>query len=178
MALVKCVLCGSNVNTTTKNYVFANEIHQHLKCPKSPVLDEQEKKDFKELTDAVDWAIKHKKHPRADWDSERISWQAITRKIKKLKSEGYSYSDQLYALKHIVEEDGGFWGYGRIESQIQFAIRHREKMAEHETRRVEYEAKKSEVEQSVAEIVETRVELKVTSKPTFMDDIDDDLSWL
>lgn len=178
MATVKCTICDKGVNTTGNNYVYANSIHQHKKCPKSPVQNDQEKKDNLALRDAIKLAIETKKHPRAEWDSATISWQAITQKIKKLKGEGYSDIDQLYALEYSIEKDGGFLGYGRIQTLIKAALQKREQLAEDEKRTAEYELRKKVLVEQAALKEDEPEKIKVASKPTFMDMGDDDLSWL
>ncbi|MGE6227594.1 hypothetical protein [Paenibacillus chitinolyticus] len=167
MAIVKCGLCAGNVKTTAKNYVFANEIHQHKKCPKAPVLTEQEIKDRKELTDAIQWASINKNLNEVGKDG--VNWALVSKQIKSLQEQGYSFTDQIYGFKWLVERDGGFWGYGRLEKFIAKAL-------EQKRREDEFFAKKASLEQSKDE---KSMELKVVSKPTFMDGIgDDDLSWL
>lgn len=160
MAMVECGLCGGRVNTTAKNYVYANELHQHRKCPsKAPKLSDQEVKDRKELTDSIKWlAVKYGKP---------LNWGLITAQIKRLLEQGYSHSDQLYALKWLVEKDGEFWGYGRLEKFIVHAMEHRKRLAEFEEKKL---AEKIKVEQ--------KPEIKVNSNPTFFDVGGDDISWL
>ncbi|WP_336786908.1 hypothetical protein [Paenibacillus sp. MMO-177] len=170
MALVKCGVCGSNVNTATKNYVFANEIHQHKKCPKAPVLSEQETKDRKELTDAIQWASINRNLNEVGKDG--VNWGLVSKQIKSLSDQGYSFADQLYGFKWLVDRDNGFWGYGRLEKFIAKAM-------EQKKREEDFFAKKAESEQRTVETVEEKTELKITSKPTFLDDVGgDDLSWL
>jgi len=115
---VKCEICGNNVDTGAGNYIFANGIHQHKKCPHKSKLSPEEIKDRKELTDAIQWvSIK--------WDAS-LNWPLITKQIKVLLEKGYNYQDQLYALKWLVNKDDKFWGYGRVEKFIEHAMHYKE----------------------------------------------------
>lgn len=147
---VKCAICGRNVETSANNYVFANGLHQHKKCPKSAKLSEEDKKDYKELTDAIKWvAVK---------DDKPLNWKLITSQIKRYKEMGYSYKDQLYTLKYVVERDGVFWGYGRIEKFFEHALNYRKKEEE----------MKKKLEKLKIETKQNQQTLKVTSKPMFL----------
>lgn len=150
MARVKCQLCEKFVNTTANNYVFANGIHQHRKCPTNPKLSEEEKRARKDLTDAIEWlAVKYGKP---------LNWGLITSQIKKLLEKGYSHEDQLFSLKWLVERDGEFWGYGRLEKFITHAMEHKKKLEEFEIKKQAKSIQKKE-----------EAGLKAESKPTFLE---------
>lgn len=149
MARVVCALCGKKVDTTKDNYVFANDIHQHKHCPKSSATTEEDKNDLKILKEAIQWACVRYDKP--------TNWVLISTQIKELKDMGYSYADQLYALKYLVDVDGEFFGYGRLKKFIAHAMEHRKKEED-------YEAKKKEALKQ-----EKPQQLKVTSKPKFLD---------
>lgn len=166
MARVECAICGSLVNTTANNYVFANGLHQHVKCPaKKNVLDEEEKKLYRELTDCIKWAyVEHKLG-----DKTGLNWSLITSQIKKLKEAGYSYEDQIYALKWLVDRDGGYWGYGRLEKFIEEAIAFKKKEEKYLADKQAQELVKELLQSQFQIEKEEPKKLKVYSKPTFMD---------
>lgn len=156
MAKVQCGICGGMVNATAKNYVFANGIHQHRKCPsKKDILSDEEKKDYRELTDAINWAFVKKNLS----DKNGLNWPLITKQIKAMKDEGYSYKDQLYALKYVVERDGGYWGYGRIPKFIAAA-------KEHKQREEKFLAQKNEMQPLENN---TSCPIKITKSKSFLD---------
>lgn len=160
MALVKCSLCDKNVNTTAKNYLFANGVHQHVKCPSSNKLNDQDKAERRELTDAIQWlGVKHDKP---------LNWSLITKQIKSLLEKGYSYKTQLDALKWLVEKDGEFWGYGRLEKFMPHYEEHKKKLAE-------FEEKKRQVEKSREE---QKTALNYNSKPSFFEMADEKPDFL
>ncbi len=144
---VKCDLCDANVNTTTNNYVYSNGIHQHKKCPKKTTMSKEDKKDWDELRDAIKWACVKYDKP--------ANWSLIGNQIRKYIEIGYSYSDQLYTMKYVVERDGTFWGYGRIEKFFTHAL-------EHKRRQEEFEVKKDHEEQA-------KPIKQIKSRPSYLD---------
>jgi hypothetical protein len=124
VAIVECALCGRKVNTTKDNYVFANGIHQHKHCPAtSTILSDGEKRDYKSLTDAIQW-INMK-------DNLPLNWSLIASQIKRMKEIGYSYSEQLYALKYCVSMSK-YWGYGGVEKYMPHAMAQKKKEEDYE----------------------------------------------
>lgn len=150
MARVVCALCGKKVDTTKDNFVYANGIPQHKKCPSVSTTTEAEKNDLKALKKAIEWVCVKYDKP--------TNWSLISTQIKELKDLGYSYSDQLYGLKYLVDVDGEFYGYGRLKKFIAHAMEHKKKEEEYEAKKKE-EALKQEKPQ----------QLKVTGKPKFLD---------
>lgn len=124
MAVAKCQICGRNVVTTANNYRFINGIHQHVKCPQTSELTEEEKKDRKDLLDAINWLVRHQGKPKLS----PAQWRKITSQIKRLCDDGYSYKDQLYAFKWYFDDSkkNEFKGYGIIEYIIEEALAERE----------------------------------------------------
>lgn len=130
MAVVKCEVCGQGARTTAKNYVFINGIHQHKKCPAKAdnKLTSEEIKDKKDLTDAIDWTIR--KQGKAKLSPAQ--WSMVTSQIKKLKEQGYTYQDQLYAFKWYFDESKGneYKGYGIVSYIIEEALQEKNEKAE------------------------------------------------
>jgi hypothetical protein len=150
MARAKCAVCGRNVDTSKGNCVINEGIVTHKRCPIDTALTTEEQNDLKELKDAIQWvAVKYQKP---------LNWVLIATQIKALRDKGYSYKDQLYALKYVVEMDKTYWGYARIEKFIIHAMEHKKKQMEYENKKKEQDAK-----------VQKNNGLKVVSKPTFLD---------
>jgi hypothetical protein len=123
MARVLCDVCGGYVITGKANYVYDNGIHRHKACPvKRQPTSPEENKARRDLTDAIQHsAVKYGKP---------LNWKLIGQQIQSLKDKGYNYADQLYALKWLVEKDGEYWGYGRLEKFIAHAMEHKRKHEE------------------------------------------------
>jgi hypothetical protein len=172
LALVECSLCQKQVNSTAKNYIFANGIHQHKKCPKAPVLSEQEKTDKDELYKAIEWAFVHK--PLGD---KGLNWVLISKQVKDLKDKGHSYQDQLFAFKWLVDKDGGYWGYGRVEKFIAQAMENKRRREEFEQSKAEQllVPNESKLEPSTGEQSRLRDVASKSSKPSFLNMGDDTL---
>ena len=99
----------------------------HKKCPKTSKSSEQEKQDLKELRDAInDYILRDKdKNPSPNIREKGFNWARITKNIKYLKENGYSYKDQLYAL-HKVVGNGIFMGYQPVVNYIHAIIKQRD----------------------------------------------------
>lgn len=152
MSIVECTICGKGVKTTASNYIYANGIHQHKKCTKKPTLSDEEISDYRDLRLAIEWAFNKKRFD----NKYGLNWTLVTNQIKHMREMGYSYKDQLYALKYLVELDGGYWGYGRVEKFITSAmeVKNREEL---------FRKKNEEVKPEI------RQELRVTSKSNLLD---------
>lgn len=124
MARVKCGICDRYVDTTKGNYIFANGMHQHRKCPiDGRKLSDKEVKDKTELTDAIKWLTE-----KQGVHLSPAQWKKINAQIKRLKDEGYNYKDQLYAFKWYFDPDKNneYKGYGIVAYIIEEALHERE----------------------------------------------------
>lgn len=165
MAIVKCAACGTGINTEKLNFVFTNDTFTHKNCPaKKPSVAVEELDDYNELRDAIEWAFVNKRLS----DKYGLSWTIVGNQIKKLRKEGYSYKDQLYAFKYIVEQDGGYWGYGRVGKFISRAM-------EHKKREEVWMKEKAEKYKEWSNSNPGAVMAPNSSGKTFFDIIDDDL---
>lgn len=119
MAIVKCEVCGKGMNTAKGNSVFNNGVWTHKKCPVKTTLNDIEKCHWNNLRDRINELCVQYDRP--------ANWTLITAQIKRYKEMGYTYQDQLYTLNYIVEKDGTFWGYGRVEKFFSHAMTYRQK---------------------------------------------------
>ena len=133
-----CPLCGRKVVRTSKNVLLVDGNLCHKKCPKSKVdrtLSEQDKEDYKKLTDLI---VKYRNEcPKGFYQENpnvRLNFKALTPRIKKLKEQGYSYSDMIYALNECIDTQGGFWGFGSVENRIQDIIERKKQREEKENK--------------------------------------------
>lgn len=120
-----CPLCGHRIVLRNGKYCNSTIVDGqlvHKKCPteRKKVLSESETHDFKRLTALIDNYLKQ--CPRGYIAEHGINWGKTTQLIKKLKNQGYSYSDQMYVLNKVVLQQHGFWGYGAVENNIAVMI--------------------------------------------------------
>ena len=124
----KCAKCGKNIRLTSSNWVERGGKFYHLKCPKSKVLDAKESQDYKQLTDKIHNYLNTKP---SDWlIHSGLNFKKVVNQIKLLKDKGYSYEDQIYALDHLVETKGAFFGYTHVVNNIQWIIEQKHKREE------------------------------------------------
>lgn len=131
MAETICQVCGKGINTSKSNCICKDGVFTHKKCPPAsnkPVLSDDNKKDYRDLTDAIDWLTQkqlgHKLAPG--------NWALITKQIKKLSEAGYSYQDQIYAFKWYFDEKKGneYKGFGIVSYIIEESLAERAKQEE------------------------------------------------
>lgn len=109
-----CPLCGKIVKPTQKNATIIDGVICHKKCPearKKPV-DPNKKLLIDEIyhqfeTNAKGYIL-----------NTGFNHYKLLNQIKVLCERGYSYQDQLYALKKVVESQDGFYGYTSVVNQI------------------------------------------------------------
>jgi len=126
MAAVKCEICGRRILTESNNWTEKNGKYYHKKCPaKKDVLSDDEKLEYRALTDRIKY---HFDNNASEFIIDKgVNYKYLTPKIKKLKEEGYSYNDQIYALDKIVEIQGGFSGFGSVVNNISRLISERDR---------------------------------------------------
>lgn len=149
----KCQLCGKYVDSTKDNYIYENGVHKHIKCPPDKVMSPE----YRNLTDRIqDLAVEHGKP---------LTWHLIGRQIQSLKDKGYDYPDQLYALNWLVEKDGEYWGYGRVEKFVVHAMEYKRKNEEWNLKQQEKEKQKEQTEEDLEAY---RKKILEASKPEFL----------
>lgn len=147
------------IGKKTKNYILIDSHYEHKKCPNPPTERElNEKEDLKALRDRISYHISVN-----PCEPERsFSFTYITKMIKELKDDGYSYKDQLYALDETVKMyNNKFWGYGAVKNNIYGIIAKREKV---EKVRKEFEEQQKQKENKQEREISSRI-------------IDDDMEW-
>lgn len=128
MSVAKCIKCGKNVNLEKKNCrETMHGEYAHVKCPgdNKPVLNDNDKEQYRKLTDRIDYHMKNNSNEFLKKNG--TNWRIMTSKIAKLKDDGYSYEDQIYALDETVKRQGGFGGYGHVVNTIVMIIGERDK---------------------------------------------------
>jgi hypothetical protein len=168
MARVRCEVCGKLVDTQKNNYVFANGCHQHRKCPSQPQkLSEQDKIDRRNLTLAIESVVVKQLKVKKLTDAQ---WGKIQHQIKKLKDEGYSYQDQLYAFEWYFSKNNNYMGYGIISYIIEEALADREKQEKmaHREPDVDQEMFRQKILQKQREQNENIGVIKTNSKPIWL----------
>lgn len=113
-----CPLCGKRVVPTGKNAVIVDGHVCHRKCPNSqPVKPKQQDPDKKLLIDEIynQFALHAKGYIK---DNGGFNHMKLLGQIEKLHDNGYSYTEQLYALNKVVESQGGFYGYTAVVNKI------------------------------------------------------------
>lgn len=126
-----CPLCGKRVVAGKGNATIVDGQLIHKNCnknTKSNSLSPQEKQDRKELLDAISQHLEV--HPKGYVAETGLNFTKVSIQIGKLKKEGYSYKDQLYALNRVVEKQGGFYGYTAVVNNIVGIIAKRDKVAQ------------------------------------------------
>lgn len=113
-----CPICGKKIVRTGKNWVLNDGVLVHKKCPKEskPKLSKEESQDLLSLKDRVSYWLQMK--PKGYVVETGLNFMKVNMQIKKLKDQGYSYKDQLYALDVVVEQQGGFYGYTAVVNNI------------------------------------------------------------
>lgn len=114
---MKCALCGRNIVSTGSNYVIKDGTTIHKKCPTDKVkLSTEEKQDLLSLKNRISYWLEIK--PRGYVAQTGLNFMKVNVQIKKLKDDGYTYKEQLYALDKIVEKQDGFYGYTAVVNSI------------------------------------------------------------
>ncbi len=122
-----CADCGGKIMLNKSNWVRTPDgIYVHKKCPSSKnKMTEEESIAYKALTDRV---IYHFNNNANSFIKDKgVNFPYLTKRIKELKTQGYCYQDQLYALDRIVDIQGGFGGYGHVINNISRIITERDK---------------------------------------------------
>lgn len=112
MAWAECASCGGRVDMARKNYIFANGMHQHKKCPTPKTekkLTSEEALQRRELTDTINKFTKEQGR-----ELTRAEWSRVVNQIKQLKNQGFSYRDQLKVFNwHFhPSKNNEYKGYG------------------------------------------------------------------
>lgn len=114
---MKCALCGKTIVSTASNYIIKDGVAVHKTCPQSkPKLSVQEKQDLLTLKNRISYWLEIK--PKGYVATTGLNFTKLSVQIGKLKQQGYSYQDQLYALDKIVEKQDGFYGYTAVVNNI------------------------------------------------------------
>lgn len=119
---MKCALCGRTVKPNCKNAVIIDGKVCHKVCPTKNTrkLSDKENEEYHQLLDAIHWQLRN--NPKGYIVTSGMNFKKVTNQIKKLKDNGYSYKDQLYALKKTVERQNGFYGYTSVVNSIDVII--------------------------------------------------------
>ena len=130
--MVKCEACGKKINTNiNNNYNALDGVFTHKKCPPSnnDKLSPEDVKAKRELTDEIQ---RFQMEQSNGIDLTTSQWGTVSRKIKELKDDGYSYQDQLFAFKWYFDKAKGnvFKGYGIIGFIIAVALVEKHKQEE------------------------------------------------
>lgn len=121
-----CPLCGKRVVPSGKNAVIVDGQVCHRKCPNSkPVKTDPWKKALIEEV-----YNKFNNNAKGYIATTGFNHYKLLGQIKKLHELGYSYQDQLYALRKVVESQDGFYGYTSVVNQISRIIAHKRKREE------------------------------------------------
>lgn len=124
---MKCVLCGKRVNPTKSNFILLDgNKPAHKKCPSAhkSKLDP----DRKILIDEV--YNQFNTNAKGYIADSGFNHYKLLNQIKTLYEYGYSYQEQLYALKKVVEKQNGFYGYTSVVNQISRIIAQKRKRDE------------------------------------------------
>lgn len=140
---MNCPQCGRTIRPTGKNHVSVDGVLYHKKCPteRKTVLSEEEKVAWDSLRDAINLYIERdRKRSKSEYVRlNGFNWQKITRMIKQLKLDGYSYEDQEYALHKVVSMNGMFIGYQVVVNNIAEIISIKRRIEESVKKRKEEE---------------------------------------
>lgn len=120
---MKCALCGKTVRPKQNNFILLEgNKPAHKVCPtkKTRKLSDKENEEYHQLLNAIHWQLKN--NPKGYIVTSGLNFKKVTNQIKKLKDNGYSYKDQLYALKKTVERQNGFYGYTSVVNSIDVII--------------------------------------------------------
>ena len=124
-----CPLCGKRIYRNEKGYmnaVLVNGTLTHKKCPDQRT--KQERHEHQLLLDRVGY---HLLNNGAGVITESgMNWKNVYRIIDELYSDGYSYSEQEYALDRVVSAQKGFYGYGTVANNIYKIISEKRRMDE------------------------------------------------
>ena len=135
-----CSVCGREIKMSCKNWKLVDGKPRHIKCPTGkPRLSVDDSKKYRQLMDRITYHLNI--NPRGYIKDTGLNFKKVANQVKDLKSRGYSYDDQLYALDECVKVKNGFWGYSSVVNNISWII----------DRRNQIEAKKKKAKQSVVE---------------------------
>ena len=119
---MKCAKCGKQIRTSGKNYKFIDKektIAVHIHCPKTKTKNnwsDEEKADRKLLLDEVNNQLAF--NAKGYVATSGLNWFGLNNQIKNLLEQGFTFKDQLYALKEVVKLQDGFYGYGAVVNNI------------------------------------------------------------
>ena len=117
---MNCPLCGRRVVAGRGNSTIVDGKLCHKVCPttksQKPKLSKEESADRKLLLDTVaEYLVTC---PRGYVKESGLNFTKVSVQVGKLKNDGYSYKDQLYALHEVVKMQNGFWGYTSVVNNI------------------------------------------------------------
>ena len=139
---MKCAKCGKQIRMSGKNYKYIDEdktIAVHIHCPKTKTSSnwsDEEKADRKLLLDEVNNQLAF--NAKGYVATSGINWFGLNNQIKNLLEQGFSFKDQLYALKEVVNLQDGFYGYGAVVNNIH-AIMLRKQKKDSELERIQHQ---------------------------------------
>lgn len=113
-----CSVCGKKIIPSKGNFVLVGGQPIHKKCPKDSKskLSKEESTDRKVLLEKVSEYLVS--CPKGYVAESGLNFTKLSVQIGKLKKDGYSYKDQLYALNEVVKMQNGFWGYTAVVNNI------------------------------------------------------------
>ena len=139
---MKCAKCGKQIRMSGKNYKYIDKdktIAVHIHCPKTKTKNnwsDEEKADRKLLLDEVNNQLAF--NAKGYVATSGLNWFGLNNQIKNLLEQGFSFKDQLYALKEVVKLQDGFYGYGAVVNNIH-AIMLRKQKKDSELERIQHQ---------------------------------------
>lgn len=120
-----CPLCGKRVIAGKGNSTIVDGELVHKKCPRKSKPQDPNKKL---LIDEV--YTQFETNAKGYVVDRGFNYFKLMKQIDTLYELGYSYQDQLYALKKVIEGQGGFYGYTSVVNQIPRIIAQKRKRDE------------------------------------------------
>lgn len=111
-----CPLCGKRVMAGKSNSTIVDGKLVHKKCPTTNKKPKQKDPDKQLLIEEVynQFALYAKGYVK----DSGFNHYKLLGQIQKLYDDGFSYKEQLYALKKVVKEQNGFYGYTAVVNKI------------------------------------------------------------
>ena len=110
-----CPICNKGIRRVGSNWLVKDNVLVHKKCPKTK-LTKEESQDLQKLKDKISYWLATR--PKGYVVDTGLNFTKVSMQIKKLKDQGYSYKDQLYALDMVVKQQDGFYGYTAVVNNI------------------------------------------------------------
>lgn len=120
-----CPLCGKRVKPECGNAVVVGDTVIHKRCPTNKSKPDPDRKIL--IDEVYNQFNINAKGYIAD---SGFNHYKLLNQIKTLYEHGYSYQEQLYALKKVVEKQNGFYGYTSVVNQISRIIAKKRKRDE------------------------------------------------